>query len=614
MREQANKWRALPALLGGRRAAGDWAMVVGAGMACGLKASGEAFIWYVWLTCVFTTGMLWLCASVLSSRDAAALRVRLHQIALALAPLSLLFLLPLVHRASLWGATFLVHQLVVGLMAAIVAQQWLPVGRDGARLRRIAAHPATSWALVTVWSATVGYMVLIRWWNLAQATADVSLYEQSLANTFRGHFMQTTFGTPVGWEMLSRFGDHFEAILICFLPFYALWHSPVWLLLGQTITIGSAAVPIVALTRRWSGSAVAGLVLAGAYLCHPGIQAGVFDDVHPSALGGPLALWGLWLALSGRPALSLLFFVPAMGAKENLPGVVFMCGLFIAWKSNRRFGLALATLALFWEIMAMKVIIPHFTAWDGYRWRDCVGVLEPGQLSRGVVGFAVRRLDYLLQMSVPMAGLCFLAPGALAIAATEMFVHFTSSSQWMLLLAYHYHIEILTGMMAASAAGFAWVRHTAVRRGGAAGPAAGRAVTIGLTAAVLYGLLTGPSLVRDFPWDFWRLPSPEANRVHALLARIPPEAAILTNDGTTANYFGEHEWLMCDPLPGSVDASIVRDLAQANYAVLTLTGVNDEWVRQFCRNHRLRLVGHESVYWVFEVLPGPGRPARRAGG
>lgn len=82
----------------------------------------------------------------------------------------------------------------------------------------------------------------------------------------------------------SFFGVHFAPILFLLLPFYAIYPSPITLLIMQTIFIALGAIPIYLISDEILKSRVKALAFAFLYLSYPVIQSLNIYDFHLEAL------------------------------------------------------------------------------------------------------------------------------------------------------------------------------------------------------------------------------------------------------------------------------------------------------------------------------------------
>ncbi len=73
---------------------------------------------------------------------------------------------------------------------------------------------------------------------------DLAIFNNALFNTVNGDWWWSTI------QGHNYLGDHFEPILILFLPIYYFWQSPILLLILQTLALGLAAWPIYLVVKK----------------------------------------------------------------------------------------------------------------------------------------------------------------------------------------------------------------------------------------------------------------------------------------------------------------------------------------------------------------------------
>ena len=104
--------------------------------------------------------------------------------------------------------------------------------------------------MVGAYAIAISLVCLWKYHQLLYNGLDLAIYNNALWNTMHGNWFWSTI------QGHNYFGDHFEPILILFLPLYYLWQSPILLLILQTMFLGLAAWPIYlisaeVLNGRW---------------------------------------------------------------------------------------------------------------------------------------------------------------------------------------------------------------------------------------------------------------------------------------------------------------------------------------------------------------------------
>ncbi len=153
---------------------------------------------------------------------------------------------------------------------------------------------------------------------------------------------------------------HVELLLAPLSLFYLIYDSPVTLLLLQTVGIGIGALPAFWLARHHLSSGFAGLVFAAAYLVSPAIEGANLSDFHAVSLTASLLLFALYFVHVRRYGLYFLSALLAMSAKEDIPLLVLMIGLYAYFcLKERGVGALTASLGLGWFLICTQVILPY---------------------------------------------------------------------------------------------------------------------------------------------------------------------------------------------------------------------------------------------------------------
>lgn len=214
------------------------------------------------------------------------------------------------------------------------------------------------------------------WFNLRIPHGDSAMYEEHLWNLthgkgFRSYLDQGLF-----------LGEHIQVIHLLLIPVYLIWPSHLLLEFSESLALGFGAIPTYLLARRYSGSPIAALLVAGAYLLYfPLHYLDIAIDLktfRPIAFGVPLMLWAI-LAIERRNwwqalAAGLL----SLACKEDYAIVIAPLGLWVAWdawrasrqsrspieRSTVAIGLLTALLSTGYLLFVVKYAIPWFRSGD----------------------------------------------------------------------------------------------------------------------------------------------------------------------------------------------------------------------------------------------------------
>ena len=295
---------------------------------------------------------------------------------------------------------------------------------------------------------------------------DLGNMVQAVWSTTQGRPLDVT---ELDGEQINRLGAHVDPILAAFAPLWWLWPSPNMLLVVQAVAVALGALPVFWLARKHLGSARLGSLFAFVYLLYAPVQWLPLDEFHPVALACPLLVFAVWYLDEERLLAAAPFLVLAVLTKEELPLVVAGLGVWYALARGQRVAgtlLAIGGLAL--GAFYLGFVIPHFregAAPAFYERYDAVGgsptgIVETAFTDPLVLIRAVtegRDLTYLLQLSLPLAGLFLAAPFLLLPALPELAANLLSEVPTQTSIEFHYTAPIAPFLVTAAVLGVARV-------------------------------------------------------------------------------------------------------------------------------------------------------------
>ena len=384
--------------------------------------------------------------------------------------------------------------------------------------------------------------------------ADSGYVAEALSNTLRGRFFWCN-SLPFG----NYFGDHFSPILLFLLPVYAFFPVHETILIVHAIAIGSGAIPVYLLARRMvrpaRGAEFAGLALAAAYLLHPAVQFQNFCFSYAfkaASLGIPLLLWAAYFAVGRRAGLFVLFGLLSLACEESLAPVVLSLGVYAALSRSAKAGWVVAGMAVAWWFAATQLIMPavrgggpstQFTAF--YSWM--------GESPAGIVRFVLTNpkailkrfwdrevFIFLVQMTLPLAMLCLLSPGAMAMGAITFVFLVLIRQPAFLSIYFQYKAGLIPVVFFATAVALGKLAGSSVAKGILGpSPANGRSARFAgcliLVAAAANCYLFGPTpLSHNYVASFYRTDRYDA--VREIQKLVPHDAALLASERIAAHF------------------------------------------------------------------------------
>jgi uncharacterized membrane protein len=373
----------------------------------------------------------------------------------------------------------------------------------------------------------LGYTTQVVWNTLHGRPFEFSTYENAPIDLPLEQFKRTD----------NLLGYHVELLLAPISLLYLIYSSPVTLLVLQVIGVALGALPAFWLARRRLASGFAGLAFAAAYLLAPALNGAVLSDFHAVSLTAALFLFAFYFLEKQRPWAFLAMVVIALSAKEDVPLLVFMLGLYlIFWRRQRPLGIATALLGLGWFLVATRVIQPHFNGLPASPFLARMAIFGPtieatirnaladprlvlAWLTRGEVR------TYLSGLAATGGFLSLFSPLTAAIGAPILAINIFSNWDWTYSEGAHYSASLIPFVIVSAIYGAEFIAYQAARRT----RLLFRPVAIGLAAIVLASSLAHQWQIGMAPFSrSFQPPRPvEHHRLgQEMLARIPAGASV----------------------------------------------------------------------------------------
>ena len=470
---------------------------------------------------------------------------------------------------------------------------------------------ALVWIAMAAFAAEFTALAILRHRAFNTGRFDLGNIVQAIWTTAHGDgFLQQT---NLHGEQISRLGSHFEPILAIFAPLWLIWPSPNMLVTVQAFALASGALPVYWLARKHLNSERAAFGLALVYLIYPPLQWLALDEFHPGALACPLLLYAFWYLDEDRLVLFGIFAVIACTTREEIPLVVAGMGVWYALRRRRYwFGFAVALVGLALTAVIVSVVTPHFRHGEALtfygRYKDVGG--SPSQAVRMIfshpihvfqVAFDHRGIRYLVNLILPLAGVCLLAPLALIPALPLLAINLLSSAHGQTSIHFHYTAGEIPILVAATVLGATWL---AGKR---------RRLAVSIVGGVLAAALIGNYALGPLP--LWRhVPGGEKlgadrsdisdhDHVAARALRLIPPHAVVSATNNLGAHLSARRRFLSFPVLG--DATwVAYDGRHPSFADRLVTG--EEAHNQLLRLQHApdwRLVFDEDKIYVFKRVP-----------
>lgn len=355
------------------------------------------------------------------------------------------------------------------------------------------------WGLVVVSTLVWGFLNQRLYENLLIPHGDSAMYEEHLWNVLHSKGFRSYLDN--GRLFL---GEHVQVAHLLLIPAYLVWPSHLLLEWSQSAVLASGAVPVYWLGRRHTGSATAGLLLAGAYLLYSPMHfldiAVDFKTFRPSAIEIPAFLFAVDAIERRRFAGGVAWLMLALSGQEDAAPIVaplgvWLCG--VAWLEARQrqpslsgspnlenataatfaaardrapwwrssgvcLGAGMAVFGTLYLVLVVKVVLPYFRGGADVHYASYFKRLggSTSEILTNVVrqpGLFVEAwaqpevLLFAVALLVPLGGLAVLAPSRLAVAIPLFAV--LSLNEIARNTLHHFHAPLVPIVLWATAAG-----------------------------------------------------------------------------------------------------------------------------------------------------------------
>ena len=291
-----------------------------------------------------------------------------------------------------------------------------------------------------------GLISILKYNSFSYDDFDLAIQAQPLYNILHGSIQSSILGVPF-------LGNHLQLILFLIAPIYAIFRSPVTLLLLQTVALGLSGYPIYLiakeqLPRRFS------LILLFSYLFYPSLGYVNLFEFHPTAFATLFISLALYCIYKNKIGPFFMFVMLSLLCQENTSLVILAIGIYLLIiRKPFKWWFITIVIGGIWFWVAVYKLIPYFGKGTisfisiyGHLGSSIGDVLKnilihPIQ----VLGIILMKenLAYLMQIFGPVSFLPILSPVAFLGALPTLFQHLLSLRQKEHMIFYHYTAEII---------------------------------------------------------------------------------------------------------------------------------------------------------------------------
>jgi uncharacterized membrane protein len=295
---------------------------------------------------------------------------------------------------------------------------------------RIASHRATIVLVISFGTFALMAAGLWRHYSFQTHAFDLRLHEEVIRNSLRGKFL---FSDLLGRSFL---GHHVSLIFALLAPVYAVCQRPEWLIILQSLVIGTGGFWLWRFARGCDLRPAVAMAMTVAFSIYPGVVHGHFaGGFHQEVLAMAFLLGFFAAEQSHRFVAASVLAALAVSCREDVALMLFVFGIQRAFRRDgRTFGIGMAVASLAWMAVAYLWIIPshavHEAMAEQNRWAEfghSKSEIAIGMLSHPFRVLASVLNPKILRLFADLLFLPLLAPSALIPAAIPLVANATSS-------------------------------------------------------------------------------------------------------------------------------------------------------------------------------------------
>ncbi|MGB5933565.1 MAG: DUF2079 domain-containing protein [Anaerolineae bacterium] len=417
--------------------------------------------------------------------------------------------------------------------------------------------------MVLLYIALFSTLTILKHEAFETTAFDLGNLDQAVWNTSHGRILRLTNIEGVD----TRLAHHVEPILLPISLLYILYSGPQTLLILQTVVIALGAFPVFWLARERLKSDLAGLSFSTAFLLFPALEAANMFDFHAVTLAPSFLLFAFYHMERQRYRIFLLFAVLAMACKEEIPLLISMMGVYLAFvKREWKVGSLAIFGGLAWFLAAVYIVIPRFNTQGGSPFLSYYAYLGDGPLE---IAMAIvtnpllilrtiltpAKVKYILDLLLPGAFTSLFSPQTMFLLLPSLAINLLSTYPPMgVLEEFHYAGPLVPFVIISSIYGVEFLvrKATLLRLDGQ------RSVHL------LSGLIFLASLLHHHYHGFtplarhFQAPVVTAHDrlAHQLIALIPPEAAVSAQSNLVP-HLSQREAIYLFPYPQTAKAEYI---------------------------------------------------------
>lgn len=209
------------------------------------------------------------------------------------------------------------------------------------------------------WLVGASSLVLVAYEYLCYRSLRFPMLDLGLFNRHMYSLVHLDFSAnPL--KGINLLGDHAHYFLLPLAPFYALWQSPVFLLVVQALAISFSAYPIYLIAKHYFKSEKIAFLWAVIYLSFFGFWAALSYPFHDSPVAVLPIAWALYhLVVNNNYRRLAIWLIILCLVREDMALVATMFGLYTAlFDKKYRFGGVVIVASLTYFLVVTRVFLP----------------------------------------------------------------------------------------------------------------------------------------------------------------------------------------------------------------------------------------------------------------
>jgi len=280
---------------------------------------------------------------------------------------------------------------------------------------------------------------------------DLGIQVQSLWLLSHG---EDLFNTIRG---LDTFAIHARYIYLLITPLFLLWSDAKLLLLLQALIIGLSAIPLYLIAKDKLKTKYLPLMIILSYFLFPALHYLNLENFHVDSFVLLFLPSAFYFAMKKKYYHFLIFSLLTLITKEEMLIPIFLLGIYVALKHNKKWGLIISLISVGYLIILLFFLFPYFGGGGSFKILGISKTLgefarPPNELILYVSEnpekvasrfFNQKNANYLFDLFAPVSFLSLLSPSTLAIAGGSILLNTFSAWFYAHSIKYHYTAAIV---------------------------------------------------------------------------------------------------------------------------------------------------------------------------